>query len=55
MTSIEKEVDQPFLHSIRSKEEIADYIAGFQAGWSGKSFDMFQCEAWRIGWMESKD
>jgi formylglycine-generating enzyme required for sulfatase activity len=44
----------PYLLQKRSKDEMADYDAGFQAGLGGEEFDDTQNEAWQRGWADAR-
>jgi hypothetical protein len=47
--------EEPYLLQKRSKDEMADYDAGFQTGLGDEEFDDTQNETWQRGWADAQE
>ena len=46
---------EPFMLRDRTKEEVADYDAGFKAGSQGGASEEGNTDAWYRGWAEAQE
>ena len=55
MKSDDEDLDEPFMVTEHTAEEVADYDEGFAAGSEGNEFDDTKSLAWQRGWTEAQD
>jgi hypothetical protein len=55
MKSDDEDIEQPFMMTEHSAEEIADYDEGFAAGSEGKECDTTESHAWQRGSSEAQE